>query len=397
MMHRSHFYALLALPALTLSQTLSSLRNALDDHQDASTFATYLGTNPPALASLLNPNTSTTGISKYTILVPSNNALTTYQTSTGKSLTSLPASDLSIILKYHVLVAPLTETNFTVERGITVPTLLTDEQYNNRSAGDQLARAFGARAASGQVLYFSSEEIASTSAASSVFKSKRRVLVRQANAGAVNLRAGAGEIASVDVVDGTWDGGNFQIVSSILQPPLPCSRTIRPVEQLSALDTALNRTQLWATLDRAPNVTCLAPNTQAFAAAGNPQNTLNQSDLAQAILFHTLPQPLYTNFLQDGQEITSLGNLTVRITVNSTGTYFNDARVLAQNVLTNNGVVHILDKVMTPLSRSQTSNPPPSGSSGAPSAATTTGAGSAVGVSAFGALAVAGLGAALLI
>jgi uncharacterized surface protein with fasciclin (FAS1) repeats len=121
--------------------------------------------------------------------------------------------------------------------------------------------------------------------------------------------------------------------NSILIPPAPCSNTIRPVEQLTALDAALNRTGLYPTLDHAPNVTCLAPNTKAFADAGNPQDQLTQEALANALLFHTLPQPLYSSFLVDGQTIMSLANLTVKITINSTGTFFNDARVLEQNVL----------------------------------------------------------------
>lgn len=122
-------------------------------------------------------------------------------------------------------------------------------------------------------------------------------------------------------------------LNSVLVPPAPCSNTIRPHAELSALDTALNRSGLYPTLDHAPNVTCLAPNTKAFAAAGDPQNSLAQEALSTALLFHTLPMPLYTNFLVDGQELTSLANLTVKISVNSSGTYFNDARVLEQNVL----------------------------------------------------------------
>jgi uncharacterized surface protein with fasciclin (FAS1) repeats len=77
----------------------------------------------------------------------------------------------------------------------------------------------------------------------------------------------------------------------------------------------------------------LAPNTEAFTKAGNPQDNLPQQQLQEALLFHTLPQPLYSNYLQDGDEIQSLGNLTVHITVNSSGIWFNDAKVISPNVL----------------------------------------------------------------
>jgi transforming growth factor-beta-induced protein len=123
-------------------------------------------------------------------------------------------------------------------------------------------------------------------------------------------------------------------VTSVLSPPAPCSRTIRTLgSTLSGLDDALNKTGLYPTLDHAPNVTCLAPNTNAFTNAGNPQTVLNASELSGALLYHTLPMPLYTSFLTDGQEITSLANLTVRVTVNDSGIWFNDAKVIGENVL----------------------------------------------------------------
>jgi len=191
------------------------------------------------------------------------------------------------------------------------------------------------------------------------------VVVRQASAQGTteNVRGGRGKVAEVNLIDGTWDGGYFQIVNSVLTPPQTCSSTIRPTAQLSGLDVALNRTGLWETLDHLKNVTCLAPNNNAFAAAGSPQTQLDPQKLTQALLFHTLPQPLYSNFLYDGLEITSAANLTVHVTVNSSGIWFNDAKVISPNVLTNNGLVHILDKVMSPLNTTNQTSPTSTGSS----------------------------------
>jgi uncharacterized surface protein with fasciclin (FAS1) repeats len=90
---------------------------------------------------------------------------------------------------------------------------------------------------------------------------------------------------------------------------------------------------LYPVLDHAKNVTCLAPQNAAFASAGSPETNLPVDQLSGALLYHTLPEPLYTNFLYDGQEITSLANLTVRITINGSGIFFNDARVVGENVL----------------------------------------------------------------
>ena len=114
---------------------------------------------------------------------------------------------------------------------------------------------------------------------------------------------------------------------------MPCSTTIRSKVELSALDNALNRSGIWPTLDHTPNVTCLAPVSAAFKAAGDPDQKLNQKDLINALSFNTLPMPIYSNYLKDGMEMKSVANLTVRISVNSGGTWFNDAKVVQQNVL----------------------------------------------------------------
>jgi transforming growth factor-beta-induced protein len=77
----------------------------------------------------------------------------------------------------------------------------------------------------------------------------------------------------------------------------------------------------------------LAPSTAAFSNAGNPQQNLDVTQLSNALFYHTLPMPLYSDFLHDGMTITSLANLTVTVRMNDSGIWFNDAKVIGQNVL----------------------------------------------------------------
>ena len=95
----------------------------------------------------------------------------------------------------------------------------------------------------------------------------------------------------------------------------------------------MNTTNLYPVLDHLKNVTCLAPDVGAFAAAGNPDSNASVADLTKALTFHTLPLPLYSDFIEDGMEITSLANMTVRVSIKNGEIYFNDARVKAKNVL----------------------------------------------------------------
>jgi transforming growth factor-beta-induced protein len=64
--------------------------------------------------------------------------------------------------------------------------------------------------------------------------------------------------------------------------------------------------------------------------------------------FHTLTQPIYTNYITDGMVVKSVGGPDVKISLVGNDIYFNDAKVISPNVITNNGIIHVLDKVMSP-------------------------------------------------
>ena len=97
--------------------------------------------------------------------------------------------------------------------------------------------------------------------------------------------------------------------------------------------TSLGRTGLGAPLDVTRNVTCLTPNDDAFLQAGSPNVTASIFDLQQTMLFHIIDQPLYTNFLEDGQEYKTFSNQTVRITVRNGSLFANDAKLIHTNVM----------------------------------------------------------------
>jgi uncharacterized surface protein with fasciclin (FAS1) repeats len=111
-----------------------------------------------------------------------------------------------------------------------------------------------------------------------------------------------------------------------------CTYTIQN-RNLTALTRALDRAGLSSTLDHLRNITCIAPIDDAFRKAGSPDASATADELASALTYHTLTEPVYTNFLQDGQQFTSVSNVTVKVTVNSTGIWFNDAKLIATNVL----------------------------------------------------------------
>ncbi|KAF2002312.1 FAS1 domain-containing protein [Amniculicola lignicola CBS 123094] len=369
---------------LLLSSTLyngiqaQSLIDAISKNPSLSNFTAFYTANT-VFASAFFSNESMYPI---TFLVPSNTAFATFQNQTGKSLTEIAPVDLLRIVQYHTLVSGLTTENFTSRpEGMTIPTLMIDETYNNRSVGVEMASKFGGpERSSGQVVFVK------PATGSSPSKNKFRLKTRQSGSGISGVRSGLGSTVNLTTTngdEGKWDGGYYHIIDRLLTPPDLCTKTIRGAGLVN-LDRALNRSGIWPQLDGSANVTCLGPSNDAFAQAGNPQDALNQTELTKALFFHTLPMVAYSDYLVDGMEIRSVEGAMVRVRVEDEGgerrVWFNNARLVEENVLVHNGLVHVLDAVMLPLDQlnsttSATPSATPSATSSSATSATTTGSG----------------------
>lgn len=351
---------LLPLLSSALPATSQTLLSAISAIPTLSNFTAFYTSNQPFADSLFLNQTQY----PITVLIPNDDAFAAYKSENGIALTDLSADLLLPLIQYHTLVSSLSRENLTVQSGgkegpgsssgTTIPTLLVGDDKgvgNNRSVGPALSSKFGgAERSRGQVVFISAQ----SSSPSSKF-----LLSRQAGPGSSgSVRSGLSQNVNLTALDdaGIWDGGRFHIIDAMLTPPTLCKTTIRQAK-LTGLDNALNRSGLWTALDTSPNITCLGPSNSAFDKAGNPDKSLNETELSKALLFHTLPEVTYTDFLVDGREFTSLGNLTVRVRVEEKGegeekekvVWFNNARVVDANVLTHNGLMHVLDGVMEPL------------------------------------------------
>ncbi|KAM5517682.1 fasciclin domain-containing protein [Fusarium oxysporum f. sp. phaseoli] len=323
-----------ALLLLANAQDVSeNLAGAIADYDSLSLFRSLLGAAPQVLVETLSSQGS-----NVTILIPTNNAIKSYLKDSGISdVTELNQTMLQVFFSYHTMAASLSSTDFDVSRGLSVPTLLKSEEFNNRTAGPQIQSQFGNNA-DGQVVF-----------ASRVGKGKRAN--GDISGAIVNLRAGEEQNIKMTAVDGSWGEKNasrFQIVDKVLLPPLSCSQTVQAADdkRLTALNGALIKAGLWPALDASKNVTCLAPSTQAFKDAGSPDVELSKDDLSGALLAHTLNEVTYSNYLRDGQVIGTLNKTEVRVRIIDNDIFFNNAKVIEANVLTNNGLIHILDSVI---------------------------------------------------
>jgi len=96
--------------------------------------------------------------------------------------------------------------------------------------------------------------------------------------------------------------------------------------------------------------TIFAPTDEAFDAL--PEGTLealleDPETLAEILLYHVVQGRVFAGDLVDGMEVTTLQGETVTISLNG-GAQVNGASVVATDVFTANGVIHVIDAVLLP-------------------------------------------------
>ena len=99
--------------------------------------------------------------------------------------------------------------------------------------------------------------------------------------------------------------------------------------------------------------TVFAPSDAAFAnlPAGTVESLLADpsGDLTQILLYHVLPTQVLSTDLQEGTVfVPTLQGGSVKVTVKDGEVMVNDAKVVAADVATSNGVIHVIDSVLLP-------------------------------------------------
>lgn len=125
--------------------------------------------------------------------------------------------------------------------------------------------------------------------------------------------------------------------------PENCTSTAKKDNWMSLL-VAMTVTNLTNFLDTTPRITCFAPSDEAFRKAGSPEKTLSAENLTKALQYHTLQGDYigYTDTWKDGLELTTLSGDTVTVTRQQGAWWVNGVQVLQANVITSNGVAHLL-------------------------------------------------------
>ncbi|KAF8533405.1 FAS1 domain-containing protein [Trichophaea hybrida] len=308
----NHTLPLLSLACVAVGQTMSDLSSLLKDNsKDLQSLTETIGEYPDLLATLGRAT-------NITILAPSNDAFKAFKKM--EQYKDITSEELKEVLTYHVLDGTYYSSAFK-EKPQFLPTLLGEFQdFRNLSGASQVVK---------------------------VLKED----------GMAHVYGGLGMKIGVQKADLNFTGGVLHIMDSVIPPPMKVSITAK-VANLTSLAGALIEANLVETVDSMAGITVFAPTNDAFQAIGNLLTNLTTQQLTDILTYHVVSRAVaYSTSLKNNQEIETVngGKLTIRIEDSSV--FVNGARVIKADVLTNNGVVHVIDSVLNPNNTKDTPEP----------------------------------------
>ena len=174
---------------------------------------------------------------------------------------------------------------------------------------------------------------------------------------ALTINDGRNRKTGIVKTDVTANNGVIHVLDRVL---LPANKTIvetaQGVNDFTTLVSAVLAADLAPTLSGAGPFTVFAPTNAAFAAALTELNITapallaNKPLLAKVLTYHVVPGRVLKADVPVGTPIATVQGetFTVDSTLAITDQRGRKANITATNVLTSNGVVHIIDKVILP-------------------------------------------------
>jgi len=164
--------------------------------------------------------------------------------------------------------------------------------------------------------------------------------------------------AKVIIADIIAENGVIHVIDAVLVPVLnPNPATVVDIivnsPNHTILETAVIAAGLVDELSGDGPFTVFAPTDAAFNAL--PAGVLNAlladpaGALAQVLLYHVISGQTYYNSLFNGQTINTLLNQTVTVTITGGSVFINNSRIILANLEAANGIVHVIDVVLTPV------------------------------------------------
>ena len=163
--------------------------------------------------------------------------------------------------------------------------------------------------------------------------------------------------AQVTVADIVADNGVVHVIDAVLIPPVPTNTVVDVIvnsDVHNLLEAAVIEADLAGALSGEGPFTVFAPTDDAFLAlagalGATAEDLLALPELADILLYHVVGAAALSSDLADGQTIATLNGAEVTVSIECDGSIFiNDAQVVLADIVADNGVVQVLDAVLTP-------------------------------------------------
>lgn len=162
--------------------------------------------------------------------------------------------------------------------------------------------------------------------------------------------------SQVIVADILASNGVLHVVNEVLIPAAPVQYTVWDVIQNSpdhtTLEAVVGLAGLDGALDSEGSYTVFAPTDAAFALVPQPIIDALLADpsglLTFILTYHVVPSAALSTDLSDGMTLTTLSGLDVNVSIVNGNVYINQAQVIVADIVTDNGVVHVIDAVIAP-------------------------------------------------
>jgi transforming growth factor-beta-induced protein len=142
-----------------------------------------------------------------------------------------------------------------------------------------------------------------------------------------------------------FNGGIIHLIDTVLTTPASIEATANG-EGIQTLIQTLDRPgiDLLETVEDLKDVTIFAPSDGAFDAAESTVSGLNDDGLRSALTYHVAKGVGYSTDFLDGQVVPTVNGKTLSITVNNGTVFVNGAKIVQTDLLTRNGVIHVIDR-----------------------------------------------------
>jgi len=170
---------------------------------------------------------------------------------------------------------------------------------------------------------------------------------RQDNAPLLQLVTGLGNNVTVLKSGIPYDGGSVYTIDGLFTVPTNLSNTLATLPDTTTFGALLSSSNMSASLDAQTGGTFFIPSNTALAT----NQTLSPNALQNYVVNDFSG---YLPSLSDGQTLRTANGGVLTVTITDGVYYINGSRIISSNIILENGVAYVLEKVI-----GQTSPPPP--------------------------------------